>query len=917
MPDIRTMQRVIWICCIILLAFSSVVSGSERTVVEEPLCEYLINPVGVDVPNPRFCWKMISGHRGARQTAYRIIVSSSPAKLDGEEGDMWDSGKVLSEHSLQVMYQGAPLKSRDRCHWKVMIWDEKGRRSSWSEPAYWTMGLLDPDEWQAEWVGVDEPDQGIWAEPRYLRQEFEAGDKISRATVYVTALGLYELRINGNRIGDHELAPEWTNYHKRIQYQTYDVTNLIREGANAVGATLGNGWYCGGWQFWEDRLKSIYGTDPYFLMQLEIEYTDGTIGIVVSDNKWKGTTEGPLRFAGIYEGVTYDGCMEMPGWDMPRFDDGAWTKVKCAGEDIERGELVWQRNEPIRITENMPTVGVTEPKPGVFVFNLGQNIAGRYRIKVSGNRGDTVKMMMNEMLNPDGTVYMDNLHAGHLSKGDRQVNRYVCKGTGEEWFEPDFTYHGFRYVEVHGLKHKPTPEDFTGLVFHSDFRKTGRFTCSNELVGRLVENIEWSQRGNFMGIPTDCPQRDERDGYTGDAQFFMNAAIYNFDVSAFFHKWMVDVCQDSQIGDGWFADHAPHYGPGFRANVGWFDAGIICTYRIYRTYGDTRIIGEHYDAMKLCMEWQIATAKDGIRDEVGNGDWLNLGGGAANAVIGTAYYAHSLKLMAEMAAVTGRMEDTERYGRMAAEIGRNFVDKLIESDGKIRESSQTGYALAFSMGLVPPELHEAVAANFRKEIDRFDGHIATGFIGTSRIMPALHAAGADDLAYRLLLNEDYPSWLYPVKLGATTILEWWDGWTPEKGFQNSGMNSFNHYAFGSVGEYLYKIVAGIDELEPGFKKISIHPVPGDGLTWADAEFDSPYGKIASRWEIDGKKFSFEVAVPANTTALVYVPSRNEDSVMESGKPAVRRKNIVSRGMENGYAVLEVGSGQYRFSSLLP
>ena len=757
-----------------------------------------------------------------------------------------------------------------------------------------------------------------WPTPRYLRRSFAIAPhrKIRRATLYATALGLYEVRLNGHRVGDHLLAPEWTNYHRRVQYDALDVTSQLRGGENALAAVIGNGWYCGGWQQWQSALKTIYGTEPYLLAQLEIEYTDGGRDCIATDRSWKGSTLGPLSFAGIYEGASYDARREMEGWDRPGYAAVAgWLPAKSAPADLKVGKLIWQRNEPIRVTQELPAISVTEPKPGVYVFDLGQNIAGWCRVRLQEAAGTEITLLHNEVLNPDGTVYMDNLHAGHLSTGDRQIDRYICRG-GPVSFEPNFTYHGFRYVEVHGLSHRPDPSVLTGRVFHTAFEHTGEFTCSNPLINRLVQNIQWSQRGNMMGIPTDCCQRDERCGYTGDGSFFSGAAVYNFDVAAFYNKWLVDVCEDSQLPGGWFADHAPFYGPGASPNVGWSDGGIFVPYRAYRTYGDAQIVREHYAAMRRCMEWQIRTANpDSSRGpNVGNGDWLNLGGGASGEVIGTTHYAYCLKLMAEMADVIGERRDAARYGALATRVSNLFARNLIEPNGAIRNSSQTGYALAFTMGLAPARLKDAMSDKFAAEIDRFHNQLATGFIGTPRLLPALHLAGRDDLAYRLLLNESYPSWLYEVKNGATTVWERWDGWRPETGYQDSGMNSFNHYSFGAVGEYLFRNIGGISEETPGYRNIRIEPVIQEGLTYARTSYRSVQGEIKTAWHREGKEhmITLQVTVPGNCLTTVCIPAKSAGDVTESGVSAAKAPGVSFLRMENGRALYRVGAGEYRF-----
>jgi alpha-L-rhamnosidase len=898
-----------------LIGFASHLHAEVR--VENLRCEYRENPLGVDVPKPRLSWILESEIRGERQTAYQILVASSAQNLSLSKWDLWDSGKVISDETCSIECGGSAHISRQQCFWKVRIWNQENQVSAWSTPAFWSTGLLKPSDWEAKWIGLDEqpalgPDQT--ATPRYLRKDFIVAQKMRRATIYATALGLYELRLNRQRIGDALLTPEWTDYRKRIQYQTYDVTPLVHEGANAFGAILGNGWYCGHWQMWKDKLQTIYGSQPFLKAQLEIEYADGSRQVVGSDGSWRGTTDGPLRSSGIYEGETYDARKEMPGWDAAGFDQKSWEAITVSNP--QAGELVWQRSEPICVTEELRPVSIKEPKPGVFVFDLGQNMAGWCKLHLNEPASTMVTLKFNEMLNPDGTVYMDNLHAGHLSHGDRQMIRYTCRGGGEV-FETHFTYQGFRYVEVTGLSSPPEKDLLVGRVFHNSFQRVGAFTCSNKLLNRLALNIQWSQRANMMGVPTDCCQRDERCGYTGDMNFFMPTAIYNFDVAAFFSKWLVDVCEDSQMPDGHFADHAPTFGPGNGWNVGWSDAGIICPWVYWQTYGDTRMIREHYPAMQRFLSLLKNTSKDDLHGgRVGNGDWLNLSGGADKVVIGTAYDAFDFQLMADMAQAIGKEQDAADYRERAAKIKEAFARAFIDADGRIKNSSQTGYALAFTMGLVPQELKSKMTERFVEEIQKHDWHLATGFIGTPRLLPALHLAGRDDIAYKLLLNETYPSWLYQVKLGATTMWERWNGWTPEKGFAGEGMNSFNHYAFGSVGQYLYSSVGGIQSGGPGYKIIRIEPTIGEGLTWAKASYDSIHGRIVSDWKLQEGKLLLDVTIPANTTATISIPAASIQSVTESGTPITKDRGITLVKMDGDRVIISVVSGVYHVTSIL-
>ena len=610
--------------------------------------------------------------------------------------------------------------------------------------------------------------------------------------------------------------------------------------------------------------------------------------------------------------LTYDARKEMSGWDAADFKPDTRWQPALIDRAVQAGALVWQRSEPIRVTQELKPTAVTEPKPGVYVFDFGQNMVGRVRLTVQGVAGETVELFHNEMLNPDGTVYRDNLHAGKLGKEFSQTARYTLRGGLAETYEPHFTYMGFRYVEVTGLKAKPDASLLTGRVFHTSFRQTGTFTCSDPLLTRLAQNIQWSQRGNMMGIPTDCPQRDERAGWTGDAQFFMPTAVYNFDVAAFFSKWLVDLCQDSFVEGKGFADLAPYYGKMKAGNTGWGDAGVVCPYVLYRTYGDTRVIETHYAQMKKHVMTLSATCTNHLRGAGTYGDWLNVGGGAKGEVCGTAYQAYLTGLMSEMAAAIGKGDDAAQFATMAREAREAFAAAFFKEDGTILESSQTGYALAFTMGLVPDTLRAKAAARFKAEVERFKDCVATGFIGTPRLLTGLHTAGLDDVAYRMLLRHEYPSWLYPVTLGATTIWERWDGWRPDKGFQDPNMNSFNHYAFGSCGQYLFSCVGGIFPLAPGYQSFAVTPVIGEGLMWASTSYASMYGEIVSDWKREDGKCRLKVAVPPNTHAMIRLPVASSAQVREGGGPLAQARGLTLLNEGNGCVLMRAVSGAYAF-----
>jgi len=738
----------------------------------------------------------------------------------------------------------------------------------------------------------------------YLRKDFTVARKVKRATVYVTALGTYELRLNGKRVSKDVFAPGWTEFRKRVHYQTYDVTEQVEKGNNTIGAILGDGWYAS--DLAHLCRRNVYGGRPRFLAQLAIELADGTTQVVATDASWKASY-GPIRHADLIMGCEYDARLEMPGWDKAGFNDSSWKQVLA---DTEQKNIRVQASvaEPSRVMNELPAIKVTEPRPGCWTFDLGQNMVGWVRLKVNGAAGQRITVRHGEMINPDGTIYTAALRSCPAT------DFFILSGKGEEVLEPYFTFHGFRYVEVRGLTSKPDISSVTGIVVHTAMKRTGNFECSYPLLNKLYSNIIWGQKGNYLEVPTDCPQRDERMGWTGDTQFFAPTAAYNFDVAAFFSRWL-QTCEDNQSGDGSF----PHVVPDIMGGGGataWGDAALLCTYNIYRAYGDTRIVAERFAAMEKYMKWLDGRTKDGISKVGGFGDWLNAGGGANADTVDTAYHAHLARIMSEMAKAIGRDDDAARYAKLHEDVKAAFAREFLQPDGSLKGCSQTGYALAFTMNLLPADMREKAAAKFVDEIKRFDWHLATGFIGTPRLLPALSLAGRDDVAYRLLLTDTYPSWLFPVKNGATTMWERWNGWTPDKGFGDIGMNSFNHYAFGAVGEYLYGGVGGIKAASPGYKTIIIKPAVGDGLTWANTSFDSIHGLIVINWKRDGATLTMEVTVPINTTATVYVPvaGKDADTVTESGKPASKAKGIKFLRMENGAAVYEAGSGIYRFSS---
>lgn len=879
-------------------------------------CEYEVNPIGIDVLTPRLSWELGSDQRSQRQTAYHILVASTEDNLRKNQGDLWDSGKVASDQSVHIPYSGKPLSSRQTCYWKVRVWDREGKVSDWSKPAYWEMGLLQPSDWKAQWIGFlggknpSDPGVGEMGPCPYLRRSFSLSKPVKRARFYATALGLYELRLNGKKVGDHIFPPGWTDYRKRVMYQTYDVTSLLKPGENAIGVILGDGWYAG---FVGLGGRNRYGKFPLFFGQLEIEYTDASTEVITSDHSWKGSY-GPILHSDMLMGETYDARREIPNWDQPGFNDTTWESalvVRPEDQGIPSPQLVAQVGPPVRKTMELKTKKVTEPSPGVFIFDLGQNMVGWARLKVKGPKGTEVTLRFAEMLNPDGTLYTANY------RGAKCTDKYILKGDSEEAYEPRFTFRGFRYVEVTGYPGKPGPEAITGIVVHSDTPLTGKFECSNPLLNQLHHNILWGQRGNFLSVPTDCPQRDERLGWTGDAQIFARTAAFNMEVASFFTKWMIDL-EDAQSPNGAFPDVAPRVAAG-EGTPAWGDAGVVIPWTVYQVYGDTRILERHYEAMAKWIDYLKNHSQNLIRPDAGYGDWLNVNAETPKDVLATAYFAYSTRLLSRIARALGREADAKKYEDLFQEIKKAFNQAFVKSEGRIKGDTQTAYVLALHFDLLPEEKRPLAVQYLVEDIQKRGGHLSTGFVGTAYLPHVLTQNDHLELAYRLLNNDTFPSWLFMVKNGATTIWERWDGWTPEKGFQDPGMNSFNHYAFGSIGEWMYKTIAGISEdpEKPGFKHILIHPRPGGGLTSAKGEYYSLYGPILSSWKIAHYTFTLKVSIPVNTIATVYIPTADREKIQESGKPADQAEGVRFLRMEKGAAVYEVGSGEYQFTSPLP
>ena len=776
---------------------------------------------------------------------------------------------------------------------------------------------MGPAQWKAKWIAPDLPEDTAHSNPSpMLRSEFALDGAVASARAYVTSLGLYEMQINGRRVGDQVLTPGWTSYDKRLEYQTYDVTDLLKRGANAVGVTLGDGWYRGRLA-WETR-RNTYGRGVALLAQIVVRYADGREQVIGTGEGWKAAT-GPILMADIYNGETYDARRERSGWATAGFDDREWKGVRFANHPTDM--IVAPVGPPIRRIEEIKPVKVLRTPAGETVFDMGQNMVGWVRLRVSGPAGTTVRLQHAEVLDKQGNFYTANLRTA------QQADTYILKGNGDETFEPHFTFHGFRYVKVEGFPGTPGTDAVTGIVVHSDMARTGSFAASDPMLNQLYHNIVWGQKGNFVGVPTDCPQRDERLGWTGDAQVFSRTAAFNFDVAGFFTNWLRDLAVD-QRDNGSLPDVIPDVlSRGNKSAVtsssGWGDATVIVPWTMYLAYGDVRLLERQYPSMRAYVEYQRKTAGDKLLWNTGwhYGDWLAFattrsdypGATTDKDLIATAFYAHSTDLLARSAKALGKTEDARAYHDLFERIRTAWTREYVTASGRLSSNTQTAYALALEFGLLPDARRPDAGVRLAADV-RTIGHLTTGFLGTPYLTDALTQTGHLTEAYKLLLNKRYPSWLYPITQGATTIWERWDGQKPDSSFQDVGMNSFNHYAYGAIGDWMVRTVAGLDldESQPGYRHLLVAPQPGGGLTSARAELLTPYGSAASGWTLADGRMRVTVRVPPNARATVRLPSARVGAVTESGRAVATAEGVTAASQSGDATVLSIGSGDYVF-----
>nr|BFE30241.1 alpha-L-rhamnosidase [Actinomadura rugatobispora] len=886
-------------------------------------CEHRPEPLGVDETAPLLSWRSASPHRGDAPAAYRVRVRSAAGAA------LWDTGEVADPGAVSVRYAGPALRPRTRYTWTVAL---TGRDGTAREAGSWfETGMLadaaGASEWTAAWIThdrsdldvVDAPEEGELAladhglEPAVrLRRAFTAPGPPVRARLYVTARGIYEARLNGARVGDHELAPGWTDYRDRVDYQVHDVTALLRTGENVLAATVADGWWSGFAGFDPRRPGAHYGAFPQFLAELHVEYADGSTAAVVTDERWS-TARGPVRYADLLKGECHDLRRETPGWDLPGFTGGGdWRAAEVTGRD--HGLLTASVAPPVRAVRELPARRVIRVGERAHLVDFGQNFAGRVRLTARGlTPGARVTIRHGEALDGGGRLYTANLRTADATD-------VLIAGDGAEAvFEPRLTCHGFRYAEVTGLDDL-AEADITAVVLHSDTPWAGEFACSDPDVERLHHAIAWGQRSNFVSVPTDCPQRDERLGWLADAQVFLPTACLNADVAAFFDGWLREV-RGAQSSEGGFTNVAPRLpGVSDEGAPGWGDAGVLVPWHLYLVYGDERVLERNIDAMTAWVDFVHRHNPDLVwTRRVGPhfADWL-APAPTPRPVVATAYFARSADLTARAAAVVGRAEQAEHYGALARHIRKTFTERFATRDGRIEGDTQTAYLLALAFDLLPAELVPRAAERLAALVEEARPGVTTGFLGVGLIAPVLDAHGRADLAHALLRRTDPPSWLYPLRHGATTVWERWDGYTPERGFQAAAMNSFNHYALGSVGEWLYRGVAGLDQAPDsvGYRDLLVRPRPGS-LTAARAAYESVRGRAAAGWSVRDGLLQLAVTVPPGAAATVHIPTADPGGVREGGVPADEAEGVRVTGMEPGTLHCRITSGEFHFTAAAP
>ena len=847
-------------------------------------CEQLTDPSGIDARIPRLSWQLTGDQQDLRQTAYQLLVASSKEKLEHDKGDLWNSGKVASGQSRMINYRGTPLKSRTDCFWKLKVWTTAGA-TAWSQTAHWSMGLLDPTDWKARWIGYehgfpwDSVSKFSRLSARYFRREFQPAADIKKATLYIIGLGHYELSVNGHPIGDQVLAEAPTDYTRSVKYNTFDITKDCRKGTNAIGVVLGNGRFFTMRPKYKPKKIKEFGF-PRLLLQLEVEYDNGTRQQIVSNDNWKFTADGPIRSNNEYDGEEYDATKELTGWNMPGYNDSHWLKPQIVASP--GGRIEAQMNEPIKVKEILRPVSIRQSKPGTWIMDMGQNMAGWVQMKVKGKRGDEVTLRFGETLQKDGSLFTANLRDAKVT------DIYTLKGGEEETWHPVFVFHGFRYVEILNYPGQPAANDFEGQVVYDDMATIGTFQTSDTLINHIARNAWWGIQSNYKGLPLDCPQRNERMPWLGDRAVGSLGESFMFDNENLYAKWLDDI-EESQKPDGSLPDVAPAYWNYYSDNMTWPGTYVLIADMLYNQFGNRRPIERHYASMaKWLLYMSSKYEKGGLMTKDKYGDWcvppespelIHSKDSSRNTdgqLIATAYYYHLLTLMQGFAGLLNRSKDAASYAAMAAGVKDAFNHKYLDKgSAHYANNTVTANLLPLYFGMVPKPVRTSVFAHIVDKIEKDNnGHISTGVIGTQWLMRGLTDYGRPDLAYRIAANKDYPGWGYMVEHGATTIWELWNGDSA-----NPAMNSHNHIMLlGDLITWFYEDLAGIAPAEPGFSKIRMKPAFPAGLNDVKASYRTPYGLVKSEWHRKDGNLSWEISIPPNTQAMIYLPDDKETAV---------------------------------------
>lgn len=888
--------------CMVTAAIAAA-EASEPIEVTDLTVESAPHPLGLGETQPRFGWIATSRERGQRQTAYRILVASTADLLARDKGDVWDSGRVDSPESVAAPHGGPALRSRTRYWWKVRVWDADGRPSAWSQPDWWEMGLLSPADWRAKWIAGPTAAPGKATPAPLLRRLFTLDKRVVSARLYISAGGYYEATLNGRRVGQQRLDPAYTSFNKRTQYVTHDVTSLLKPGANAIGVTLGRGWFGLTTPNTWNSHKAPWHGDPRLLAQLEVTYSDGTTTTITSDESWK-THDSPTIADSIYGGETYDARLAIPGWDQPGYDAGSWQSARVV--EAPTSVVVAQAHEPITVQRTLSADRITHPKPGVSVFHFPVNIAGWARLSVQGASGTKVTLRYGERLRPDGAV--DN--ANDLVYADSQRDDFILNGSGTEIFEPRFSYKGFQYVQVDGFPGEPGLDAVTAISMHTDVKSIGSFSCSNATLNALHQMTRQSILNNLYGIPTDTPVY-EKNGWMGDAHLTAETALRNFDMRRIYAKWAQDI-EDCQNKAGLVPIIAPNYGWGMADAPEWGAAFVLIPWYVYQDTGDTRILERHYPALRRYVDYLAAQTRDAAPPSC-LGDWLAPGQGGnppeGPQVSATVYVYQDLALMARIAQTLGHADDADRYAKLASGVKALLNNLCLDrANGDYHTNQPSGYrqasnVLPLALGLVPDDVRPAVFENLMADIHKKSDHLDVGILGAKYLLPLLTENGQVDTALKVAIQPTYPGWGYWVAEGSTTL---WEAWGKDS-------RSLGHHMFGSIEDWFFRDLAGLEPAAPGWKTIRVKPYIPSGLKWLKASVDTVRGMAAAGWRrsADGT-LAVDVTVPVGSTAEVHIPTSSANAVTEGGRPAGESPHVQFVREADGRAVFNVDSGEYHF-----